>query len=170
LRRNPLGILSALAAFYIYLLLRGLGRGLVAIVVGLPVRRIMIYKVLPTFDALSNTGRIAPGVLATFIIAGPLCALLAGYLLLALISLRGEHLPPRLRLLLCFTCYLSLTLDPIYYAVISLLRLGGEPDKLAQITGAPSLAVTLPAMALLGLNVMLTRSRLIPVIRNKPRR
>jgi hypothetical protein len=166
-RRNPLVILSAPAALYVYLLIRGLGRWLAATATGLPAYHTMVYKVLPTFGVLSNTGDIAPVRSAILILAGPALVLLAGYLLLVLVSLWGERLPSWLRLFLCLTCYLGLILDPIYYAVIPLLRLGGEPGMLMRITGAPSVALILPAMVLLGLNVMLTRNRMVPLIRRK---
>lgn len=95
MRRNPLAIASVLGAFYAFYVLRGLGRALAAIIMGLPVTRVMIYKVLPGFDVFSNAWEMAPSRLATLILAGPACALLAGYLLLVLIGSRGKRLPPQ---------------------------------------------------------------------------
>ncbi len=165
MRRNPLAIVSVLVAFYVFYGLRGLGRALAAVIMGLPVSRVMIYKVLPGFDVFSNAWDIAPSRLTTLILAGPACALLAGYLLLVLIGSRGKRLPPPLRLFLCLTSYISLILDPIYYAVIPLLRLGGEPETLAWILDVSPIWLALPAMAVLGLNVMLTRKKLVPLIK-----
>jgi hypothetical protein len=168
MRRNPLAIASVLGAFYAFYVLRGLGRALAAIIMGLPVTRVMIYRVLPGFDVFSDAWEMAPSRLATLILAGPACALLAGYLLLVLIGSRGKRLPSQLLLFLCMTSYVSLILDPIYYAVIPLLRLGGEPETLAWVLDVSRIWVALPAMAVLGLNVMLTRRRLVPLIKDGP--
>jgi hypothetical protein len=165
MRRHPLTIVSVLGAVYVFYTLRGLGRALAAVVMGLPVNRVMLYKVLPSFDVFSDAWQTAPSRLATLILAGPACALLAGYLLLMFIGCLGKRLPPQLMLFLCMTSYAGLILDPIYYAVVPLLRLGGEPETLAWVLDASRLWVALPAMALLGLNVMLTRKRLVPLIR-----
>ena len=167
MRRNPLAIISVLVAFYTFYVLRGLGRALAAVIMGLPVGRVMIYKVLPSFDVFSNAWELEPSRLVTLILAGPACALLAGYLLLALIASREKRLPPRLRLFLCMTSYISLILDPIYYAAIPLLRLGGEPETLAWILDVSPIWLALPAMAVLGLNVFLTKGRLVPLIKAK---
>ena len=167
MRRNPLAIVSVLAAFYVFYVLRGLGRALVAVIMGLPVTSVMIYKVLPGFDVFSNAWEMRPSRLATLILAGPACALLAGYILLVLIGYREKRLPPNLRLFLCMTSYISLILDPIYYAAIPLLRLGGEPETLAWILDVSPIWLALPAMAVLGLNVFLTKGRLVPLIKAK---
>ena len=165
MRRNPLAAVSVLAAIYVFYLLRGLGRALAAAVMGLPVGRVMIYKVLPSFDVFSDAWDMAPARLATLILAGPVCALLAGYLLLVLIGPPGRRLPSQLLLFLSMTSYAGLILDPIYYAVIPLFRLGGEPEMLTWVLGVSRIWVVLPAMAVLGLNVMLTRKRLVPLIK-----
>jgi hypothetical protein len=166
MRRNPLAILSVVGAIYLYYLLRGLGRALAAASMGLPTNRVMLYKVLPTFDVFSNAWEMSPSTIAVLLLAGPACALLAGYLLMALIDRLGESLPRPALLFLCITSYAGLMLDPIYYALIPLLRLGGEPDILTRALDIPRAWVVLPAMVILGLNVLLTRRRLVPLIRN----
>lgn len=165
MRRNPLALLLVPASFYVYLLIRGLGRALAAALMGLPVDHIMFYKILPAFDVFSQSGEIAPAKIAILILGGPVCALLAGYILLVLLVPWRERLPSGLGLFLCFTCYLSLILDPIYFALIPLLPLGGEPEMLARITSVSPIAIALPAMGLLGLNVILTRNRLVLLIK-----
>jgi hypothetical protein len=167
MRRSPLAIVSVLAAVYVFYVLRGLGRALAAVIMGLPVTSVMIYKVLPGFDVFSNAWEIGRSRIATLILAGPACALLAGYILLMLIGSRGKRLPPLFRLFLCMTSYISLILDPIYYAVIPLLRLGGEPETLAWILDVSPIWLALPAMVVLGLNVMLTRKGLVPLIKGE---
>ncbi len=165
MRRNPLTILSILGAIYVFYVLRGLGRALAAIIMGLPAKPVIIYKVLPGFDVFSNAWEMAPPRLAALILAGPACALLAGYLLLVLISYQGNRIPSKVLHFLCMASYVSLVLDPIYYAVIPLLRLGGEPETLAWVLDVSRIWVALPAMAMLGFNVILARERLVPIIK-----
>jgi len=163
--RHPLTIVSVLGAVYVYYALRGLGRALAAVIMGLPAKQGMLFKVLPTFDVFSNAWETAPRALGTLILAGPALALLAGYLLLLIVHYCGRRLPPHLQIFLCVTSYAGLILDPIYYALIPLLRLGGEPETLARVFDVPRVAVALPAMVLLGLNVFLIRRRLVPLMR-----
>jgi hypothetical protein len=172
MRRNPVGLLSVLGAFYTYLLLRQLGRATAAFMMDARLHLVMNYKVFPRFDMSFNAGALTPARFAVLILAGPGLALAVGYLLLALGTSRTRRPPRGLRLLTCLTSYLCLVLDPIYFAVIPLLHLGGEPETLMGVLGIPPLAMAAPAMALLGLNVILVRSRLVPAIRTgvDPRR
>lgn len=165
MRGHPLTIVSVLGAVYVYYTLRGLGRALAALMMALPVRHNMLFKVLPAFDVFSDAWEMPPLRLAALILAGPALALLAGYILMVLIGRMGQRFPPHLRLLLCLISYAGLILDPIYYALIPLLRLGGEPETLAWVLDLPRVWVALPAMVLLGLNVFLIRKRLVPVMR-----
>jgi hypothetical protein len=167
MQRNPLAFISVLAAFYIYFFVRGLGRGLAATAMGMVVRPVMRYRVLPGFDVLPGASDIAPRRLAVLILASPVLALLVGYTLLGVMSVRGSRFSYNVRLFICVGSYLGLILDPIYYAVIPLLRLGGEPEMLAQALDAPALAIAFPAMALLGLNVLLARKRLVPILKGQ---
>jgi hypothetical protein len=162
-------IVWVLAAVYVFYVIRGLGRAVAALTAGLPVNHGMLYKVLPTFDVFSDAWEMAPSQLATLILAGPGLALLAGYLLLGLVGHLGRRLPSGLLLFLAITSYACLVMDPIYYALIPLMRLGGEPETLARVLDIPRLGVALPAMALLGLNVFLTRRNLVPLLKS-PRR
>jgi hypothetical protein len=165
MRRNPLAIVAVLGAIYTFYVVRGLGRALAASVMGVPVRRVMIYKILPTFDVFSDAWDMAPSRLAALILAGPASGLLIGYLLLLILGYEGKHTPARILFFLCVTSYAGLILDPIYYAVIPLLALGGEPETLAWVLDVSRMWVVLPAMALLGLNVLLARSRLLPLMK-----
>jgi hypothetical protein len=90
-------------------------------------------------------------------------------MLLVLACSLGRRLPTPLLLFLAITSYVALILDPIYYAVIPLLRLGGEPETLAWVLDVPRISVVLPAMALLGLNVFLIRRNLVPLIKDTQR-
>lgn len=165
MRRHPLAIISVLGAVYVFYLLRGLGRALAASIMGVPINRGVLYGVLPTFDVFSGAWERAPRELAVLILAGPGLALAAGYALLAIVSSPERRLPAHLLLFLTITSYACLILDPIYYAVIPLLRLGGEPETLAWVLDVSRLGVALPAMALLGFNVFLTKRVLVPLMK-----
>jgi len=169
MRRHPLTIVSVIGAVYLFYILRGLGRALAALILGIPLNQRMLYKVLPTFDVFSDAWQRAPLELAALILAGPALALLTGYMLLVLACSLGRRLPTPLLLFLAITSYVALILDPIYYAVIPLLRLGGEPETLAWVLDVPRISVVLPAMALLGLNVFLIRRNLVPLIKDTQR-
>jgi hypothetical protein len=165
MRRDPLAIVSVVGAFYIFYALRGLGRALAAAILGQPVDLVMLYKVLPTFDVFSGAWEMATPRLVTLILAGPACVLAVGYLLMVIVSRKGARLPSQLVFFLCVTSYAGLMLDPIYYAVIPLLRLGGEPETLAWVLDVSRFWVALPAMVLLGINVVLTKAKLVPLIK-----
>jgi hypothetical protein len=165
MRRNLLAPVSVLAAFYAFYILRGGGRALVAAMMGIPITRVMVHRVLPAFDVFSNAWEMAPSRLAILILAGPAATLLVGYLLVLVIGPKVERLPSPLLLFLCVCSYAGLILDPTYYAVIPLLRLGGEPETLAWVLGVSRFWIAFPAMAVLGLNVMLARTRLVPFMR-----
>jgi hypothetical protein len=167
MRRNPLTLPALLGAFYIYLLARSMGRGLGALLAGLRYHRILTYYVLPGFYVLPLNPTAPPHELGFVLLAGPLTALATGYLILVLVARTIRSLPFGLRLLLCFVSYLGLVLDPVYYAIIPLLRLGGEPELSARLTGASTLTIALPAMAILGLNVMLARRYLVPALKEQ---
>jgi hypothetical protein len=164
MRRNPFALLSALGAFYAYFLLRYLGRGLAAAVMDVHLEQAVVYKILPRLDIFPRAAGVAPARLAILILMGPVVALLTGYLLMAILPRTG-HMPWRLRFFVCLISYFCLVLDPIYYAVIPLLRLGGEPEALAGVLGIPPVLVALLAMAILGLNVLLVRKKVVPVMR-----
>ena len=163
--RRPLVLLYLIAAGYLYLVIRQVGRGLGAVAARVPVEPAMIHGVLPDFAVFPQAGQTAPGRMAAVILAGPSFALLVGYLLLWAVARGAGRAPARLGTLLCAVSYLALVLDPLYYTVIPLLRMGGEPETLAGITGVSPRAIAIPAMAVLGLNVMLARKYLVPSLK-----
>jgi hypothetical protein len=165
MRSHPLVLLSIPAAGYVYLLIRQVGRGLGAAAFSIPIEPVMMSKILPGFDVYSHAAGIGPGRLAGLILMGPALTLLVGYVLLWVLGRGPRRGPGGLRLFGCTISYLGLILDPVYYAVIPLLRLGGEPETLAHIIGVSPIVVALPAMAVLGLNVMLTGRLLVPAIK-----
>jgi hypothetical protein len=165
MRRRPLILLYLIAAGYIYLLIRQVGRGLGGAIAGIAVKPVMMHGILPGFAAAAQAGQAAPGRLAALMLAGPILALLVGYVLLWAVARGAGRAPAGLGVLLCAISYLALVLDPLYYAVIPLLRMGGEPETLAMITGVSPRMIAIPAMAVLGLNVMLVRKYLVPSIK-----
>jgi hypothetical protein len=165
MRSRPLVLLYLLAAGYLYLLVRQVGRGLGAVAAGIPFEPVLMHGILPGFAVYSQAGQTSPGRMAAVLLTGPAFALLVGYLLLWAVARGAGRAPARLGIFLCAISYLALMLDPLYYAVIPLLRMGGEPETLARITGLSSRAIAIPAMAVLGLNVMLARKYLVPSIR-----
>jgi hypothetical protein len=164
MRRKPLALLSILGAGYAYLLIRQMGKVLAATALGMPVDPGMIYGFLPDFQ-VSYPGDAPTYGHAILMLAGPGLALLTGYFFLWVVWHHRERIPSGLRLLTGLISYLGLILDPAYYALIPLLRLGGEPEILARATGVSPIAIVLPAMVVLGLNVMLAKRHLIPAIR-----
>jgi hypothetical protein len=165
MRRNPLALLCALGAVYIYLIIRQAGRLLGAVLLGVPAKSVVLYKVLPAFDVAPSAAEIAPSGLAALILMAPLLALVVGYVLLIAVRRASERLPYGLRLLVCLVSYLCLIIDPAYYGVVPLLRLGGEPEFVARVLGDSQVIIALPAIVILGLNVILARRILVPAIK-----
>jgi hypothetical protein len=74
-------------------------------------------------------------------------------------------MPSPFRLLLGLASYLALVLDPVYYAVIPLINMGGEPELLARLLGISTIRIAGPAIAILVINIMLVRSRVVPKLK-----
>lgn len=165
MRRSPLALLSALGAVYLYLIIRQLGRLLGAIALGVPVRNLVLYKILPAFDIAPGAQDLAPAAFAAVLLMAPLLALVVGYVLLLVGRRTLARLPSGLRFPLCLVSYLCLIIDPAYYGVVPLFRLGGEPELVARVLGVSQTWIALPAMAILGLNVILARRILVPAIK-----
>jgi hypothetical protein len=165
MRRNPLTLLYLLVALYAYWVVRQMGRGLGAWALEVPFEHLMLYRILPAVDVFSRAQGVAPARLAVTILMGPALAIVVGYVLLAVLA-RGTRRRTRGPwLIVCLISYLGLVLDPVHYAVVPLLRLGGEPEAVARLIGVTPVAITLPAMAVLGLDIMLARRRLVPLIK-----
>jgi hypothetical protein len=125
----------------------------------------MLYKILPAVDVSSRAHGVAPARLAVTILMGPALAIIVGHVLLAALARRARRQIAGPWLIVCLVSYLGLVLDPVHYAVVPLLRLGGEPEAVARLIGVTPVAIALPAMAVLGFDIMLARRRLVPVIK-----
>jgi hypothetical protein len=167
MRRNPLVILAALGSFYAYYLMREAGHLIAGLMIGREVRALFMYRIIPRIAVDLQASRPTVREQALVIVSGPLAALVLGYILLVLIVRWGRTLHRSMHLLLGFACYLCLVLDPIYYAVIPLLRLGGEPQSLAALLGYSVPAMIAIAVGLLILNIALVRRKVVPLIRRR---
>ena len=164
MKRNPITILYVLLSAYIYVLLRESGHLLVGLTLKMPLTSDWTYRILPAFavDAAA-TGNIRGR--SMIILAGPAATLIAGYVLI-LLMVRGNRPDKRpLRLISGLTCYLALILDPIYFAVVPLARLGGEPERLASLLDVEATPMVAAALVILVVNLILIRTRLVPFLK-----
>lgn len=161
MRRRPFAVIGVLVSIYGYLLVRELGHLISASILGMPTNLVVHYLVLPTWQAGPEAFSMPDRSQAFFIFAGPALTLLVGYAALVLIGRWGTRLRGAfLRLLPAVLCYAMLILDPIYYSIIPIVRLGGEPATVAYLLGVPRAAVAVPAAILLVVNVVLLRRKL----------
>jgi hypothetical protein len=165
LRRNPLTVIAILAGFYAYFLTREAGRLVAGLALGLEVLPAAKHGVFLGFEVHPGVVQLTPKEIALLILSGPGMALTGGYALLALLIRWGNTIHPSLRLLLGLTCYLALVLDPIYYAVIPLFRLGGEPETLARLLSISKLLIVGIAMVILIFNTYLVQKRIVPLMK-----
>jgi hypothetical protein len=164
LRRHPLTPLAVVAALVAYLLLRDVGHVVACIVLGVRFSPVLKYGFFPSVEILS-AGASARS-LAAVILGGPAATLTTGYLLLNVIS-RAPATPSGLGVLKGALCYLALVLDPLYFTVISLLNLGGEPEILTILTGFPATRMAILGLAVLALNLVLARRTVMPYLRGE---
>jgi hypothetical protein len=165
MHRRPLIAVVVPVSLYTYFMVRELGHLMAASVLKLSTRLVLRYRVLPAWVSDPGVTRIPEHRQALFIIWGPALALTAGYVLLALISPRNRVLGPVKGLLPAILCYAMLIFDPLYYTVIPVAGLGGEPAAVARLFGIPVLGIIIPAGALLIINVILVRRVLAPLLR-----
>jgi hypothetical protein len=165
MRRNPLGLLLTVFALLVYLEIRELGHLVSGLILALPTRLIIRYRIMPAVEIDLAGVQATDGMVAFVIASGPALVLIVGYLLLVLMKSRGRSLRPPLGMAVGLLCYASLILDPIYYSIVPLARLGGEPETLARSLGIPILGIVLGAFGLLALNVLLLRWHLLPIMK-----
>jgi len=164
--RNPLIVILVLAALILYSFVRESARLAMCGILGLEFTVSARARGLLGIAALIKHHGSANRDIAIAIASGPLGALIAGYLALLLLRKRGEALPAPARVFLCIFCYLALILDPIYYAVIPLARLGGEPSALASSSGLAMQAIQFVALGLLVINTLLIRKYVMPILKS----
>lgn len=169
MRRTPLTILGALASFGLYLLIRELGHLVALSLLRLPISAVLRYGCLPAFEVGGETLALSVKSAAWVVASGPMAVLAAGYILLAAIAGGRLKTTSFLRLLGGLTCYLALVLDPIYYTVIPLFNMGGEPETLAYLLGVSLARIEIGALALLVVNAILTRRIVVPFLREADR-
>ena len=58
-------------------------------------------------------------------------------------------------------------IDPIYYSVIPIAGMGGEPERVAVLLGAPIVAIEVIALVLLVVNLLLVRKTLMSFLKEK---
>jgi hypothetical protein len=164
--RRPVGVIGVAVSIYGYLLIRELGHLISAAVVGMPTVLVVLYRILPTWQAGPEALSLPRASQAFFIVGGPVLTLLAGYLTLVLIARWGTRLRGAFPgLLLAVLCYAMLMLDPIYYSIIPMLSLGGEPAAVASLLDVPRAALAVPAAGLLVVNVVLLRRKIGGLLR-----
>jgi hypothetical protein len=167
--RRPFTPIAVLISLYIHLVVRELGHVAAALALDLPTKFIVQYRVLPAWQIDQGMIGIPERSQALFIIAGPAAALTLGYVLLGLIARRDRRPNHPLVLLPAVLCYAMLILDPLYYSIIPLLRLGGEPAAVERLLSAPSWVIVIPAVAFLSINLILAGRVLAPVLRRSQR-
>jgi hypothetical protein len=165
LRRSPLAVLAFLVSGVIYLLVREVGHFVALALLGLPIFATLRYRFLPAVEVGAGILSIPVGSAAWIIASAPLATLGLGYVLLVLIARRGLRGGRFLGTIGAFTCYLTLTLDPIYYAAIPLFSPGGEPEKLAYLLGISTGRLEIPALLVLALNIVVARRVVVPRLR-----
>lgn len=157
------GIASLAPAFYAYVFIRELGHLVAKSMLGLPLNLKFLYGIIPSTDV---TGLGTPPLTMAFLIAsGPISALIAGYAIVAV--LRWRMPASVLGTALGMLGYLCLVLDPIYFAIIPILHLGGEPEALIFGGGIPQRILILLALGVLVLNLIILRLKLIPILKRQ---
>lgn len=158
--------MAVLISIYLYLLVRALGHLISASILDLPTHLVVRHLVLPTWQAGQEVFSMPDRSQAFLIVAGPALTLVVGYAVLVSVGRWGARLRGALpRLLPAVLCYVMLILDPIYYSIIPIVRLGGEPATVAHLLAIPRAAVVAPAAILLIVNVMLLRRSLRNLLR-----
>lgn len=165
MHRRPSTVIVVLVSLYIYLVVRELGHLLAASLLDLPARLVVQYRLLPTWVTDPGATPIPEHSRAIFLLSGPGVAIAIGYVLLALISRWNRLLGPVVGLLAGVLCYAMLIFDPIYYTVIPVIGLGGEPAAVARLLGIPMLGIIIPAGVLLVIDVILITRVLAPRLR-----
>ena len=160
-------MIAILGGLYAYFLTREAGRLVVGFGLGLEVSPAARHGVFLGFEVHTGVVQLTPREIALLILSGPGMALAGGYALLALLIRWGNMIHPSLRLLLGLMCYLDLVLDPIYYAVIPLFRLGGEPETLAYLLSISRPTIVGIAMVILIFNTYLVHKKIVPLIRGE---
>jgi hypothetical protein len=164
-RRHPLVPLGMLVAVVAYLMIREAGHLVSLSTMGLAVRSFLQYGILPAFEASPSNPILSPESQALVSLSGPVLALIVGYLLLWLMTKHKRLAGSGPGLIVGFICYLTLIIDPVYYSIVSLLKLGGEPEKIAGLLQIPITPITVTAFGLLVLNTLLLRKWLVPLMR-----
>jgi hypothetical protein len=165
MRQNPMAAISALGSLVIYLIIRETGHLISGLVLGIPTTLVLRYGILPGVDVSQLAGSLAKRQEGSIIISGPILALLVGYGLLILFARRRRASKPVLQLFLGILCYLSLILDPIYYAIIPLANLGDEPERVAMLLEVSIRTIQLCALSLLLINMLLIRRKVVPFLK-----
>ena len=165
MRGHPLVPVSVGVAVIAYLVIREVGHLVSLSAMGLAVRSFLQYGFLPAFGAASSNPILSPVSQALVILAGPVLVLVVGYILLWIMKRHHRLAGSGLGLSVCFICYLALIIDPVYYSIGPLLKLGGEPEMLAGLLEISPIPITVTALGLLVLNALLLRKRLVPLMR-----
>lgn len=165
MRKHPLVPLIVLVAVLAYLMIREIGHLLSLSAMGLAVRSFLQYGFLPAFEAAPSTPILSPESQALVTLSGPVLVLIVGYLLLWLMNRYHRLAVSGPGLIVGFLCYLALIIDPVYYSILPLLKLGGEPETLAGLLEIPLTPITVTAFGLLVLNALLLRKSLVPLMR-----
>ena len=166
MRAHPLIVVIVVISLAFYALVRELGHLLACVVLGIPFDVVMRYGFLPSIRTPAEAALLSGRSLAVILLSGPATELIVGYVLLYAIVKRPAR-SAYLRLLSAATCYACLIFDPVYYGVVPLFRLGGEPETLAALTGVAMSRIEIPALILLVLNVVLARRVLTPILRKQ---
>ena len=168
MRKNPLVLLGLPASGAVYLVIRELGHLIACSALGIPFSIVVKSGFLPTIAATVEPTDLTTTAQAWLIMSGPIAGLLVGYVLLVLIARRRSPASVFVRLLAAMTCYLTLILDPIYYTIIPIFSLGGEPERLANLLGVPISKVQMIAIVLLLTNSILSRRIAVPFFKGDP--
>lgn len=163
--RSRLTLPALLIAFYLYLLVRELGHLVSRLALGLSAQVTFAYGLIPSVDISLSTAELSRSELTMLVLSGPFATLIVGYLILSSIRWRKTLPYSILGLILGLVCYLCLVLDPIYFATVTITRLGGEPEMLTRWTGISDLSLTVAAVAILVVNLFALRLVVIPALR-----
>jgi hypothetical protein len=163
--RTLLSIVLVLAAIYVYSLIREAARLAACALLGIQTTLLPRARGLLGLQVRVDWSHIPRSHTGIVILAGPVVVLGVGYIMLVAIRKRGALMPDPLRIFSCVLCYLALMLDPIYYAVIPLVGLGGEPSAVAVAWGAPVVVVQIAALAILVINTVFVRKDVVPLLR-----
>jgi hypothetical protein len=168
MRKHPIIVLAVLVGLFAYAMLREAGHLAALWALKLPAATTLRYGFLPAVDISPGPGA-APSSVGWVIAAGPIAAIAAGYVLVAVLTKWKAGMPSFVRVAAATACYLGLVLDPIYYAAIPLFNLGGEPEMVARLLGVPLVRLEISALILLVLNLILARRWVVPLLRSGQR-